>query len=68
MPSKKWRTFCRTLMCESAFLKLKAELLIQFDPCLPMDETRDASPIGVTAILSHNLQNFGRSFPLCNSN
>lgn len=64
MPSKKWRTLCRTLRCESAFLKLKAELLIPFDLRLPMDRTTDASPTGITPILSHNLQNFGRRTPL----
>lgn len=50
-----------TSKCENAFLQLKTELcsdrvLIPFDPSLPLNLTTDASPTGVAAILSHNVE------------
>lgn len=50
-----------TSKCESAFLKVKAELcsdrvLVPFNPELPLVLTTDASPTGLAAVLSHTIQ------------
>lgn len=46
--------------CEATFIKLKAELqsnrvLVPFDPDLPLVLATDASPTGIAAVLSHNI-------------
>lgn len=53
--------FIWTRQCESAFLKLKNEIvcgrvLVPYDPALPLVLTTDASPVGVAAILSHCIE------------
>lgn len=55
---RKNHRFQWTATCESAFLKLKAEMcservLIPYDPGLPIVLTSDASPVGIAAVLSH---------------
>ncbi|XP_031334015.1 uncharacterized protein K02A2.6-like [Photinus pyralis] len=51
-------TFKWTAPCESAFLKIKQEIssnrvLIKYDPKLPLILATDASPVGLSAVLSH---------------
>ncbi|XP_054276486.1 uncharacterized protein K02A2.6-like [Macrosteles quadrilineatus] len=58
---KKSEPWMWTAACESAFLKLKSELcsdrvIIPFDPNLNLILTTDASPTGVAAVLSHEIE------------
>jgi len=62
---KKSEPWLWTATCEAAFIKLKSELcservIIPFDPNLPLILTTDASPTGVAAVLSHEVEGIER--------
>lgn len=57
---QKKTSFFWSAQCEAAFIKIKAELgsdrvLVPFDPAAPIVLTTDASPFGISAILSHRI-------------
>ncbi|GBN33495.1 Retrovirus-related Pol polyprotein from transposon 17.6 [Araneus ventricosus] len=59
---RKNQTFYWNKECQQAFLKLKEEIssdrvLVPFDPELPVTLAKDASPVGVAAVLSHIVDN-----------
>lgn len=52
--------FCWTKECDKAFIKLKNEIssdrvLVPFNPELPVTLATDASPVGISAVLSHSI-------------
>ena len=59
---KKDKTFRWTAQCEAAFIKLKNEIcsdrvLMPYNPDLPVQLACDASPDGISGVLSHILDN-----------
>ncbi|XP_054274663.1 uncharacterized protein K02A2.6-like [Macrosteles quadrilineatus] len=55
---RKGNTFTWSSACEQSFLKIKEiitsdDVLVHFDPSLPLVLATDASPVGVGAVLSH---------------